>query len=54
MGDYDEKCTKKKFNSDHDLSLDKLLRLTIVDRSVFLENKKYYWQVFLYECLYEL
>ena len=48
---------KIKFNSDDNLPLDKTLRLhnlTIILRSVFQEDNKYYPQVFLDECLYEL
>ena len=45
---------KIKFNSDRDLSLNKILKLrnlTIIVRSVFEKNGKYYPQVFLNECL---
>ena len=48
---------KIKLNSDDSLSLNKTLKLhnvTIVVRSVFEEDSKYYPQVFLDECLYEL
>ena len=48
---------KIKFNSDDDFPLDKPLKFinsTIVVRSVFEENGKYYPQFFLDECLYEL
>ena len=48
---------KIKFNSDDDLSLNKILKLqmlTTVVRSVFEENGKYYPQVFLDECFYEV
>ena len=56
-GDYDEKYMKIKFNSDDNLPLNKMLKLynlTIVGRSVFQEDKKYYPQVFFDKCLYEL
>ena len=46
---------KIKFNSDGDLPLGKRLNLhnmTIVVRSVFQEDKKYYPQVFSDKCLY--
>ena len=46
---------KIKFNSDNDLSLNKILKfdmLTIIVRSVFEEDGKYYPQIFLDECLY--
>ena len=55
--DYDEKYIKIKFNSDNNLPLNKILKLynlKIVVRSVFQEDKKYYPQAFLDECLYEL
>ena len=48
---------KIKFNLDDDLTLKKLLNLhmfAITVRSVFEEDGKYYPQVFLDECLYEL
>ena len=56
-GDYDEKHMKIKFNLDDDLSLNKILKIhnmTIVIRSVFQEDGKYYLQFFLNERLYEL
>ena len=46
-----------KFNSDDNLPLNKILKLhtlTIIVRSVVEEDGKYYPQVFLDECLYEL
>ena len=46
-----------KFNSDDNLPLNKTLKLhnmTILVRSVFEEDDKYYPQPFLDECLYEL
>ena len=46
-----------KFNSDDDLILNKTLKLhmlTIIVRSVFEEDDKYYPQIFLDECLYEV
>ena len=46
-----------KFNSDDDLPLNKQLKFihsTIIARSVFEEDGKYYPQIFLDECLYEL
>ena len=48
---------KIKLNSDDNLPLNKILKrynLTIVLRFVFQEDKKYYPQVFLEDCLYEL
>ena len=54
---YDEKYMKIKFNSDDKLPLNKMIdipSMIIVVRAVFLENNKYYQQVFLDECLYKL
>ena len=48
---------KINFNSDDNLPSNKILKLhniTIVIGSVFQEDNKYYPQVFLDECLYEL
>ena len=48
---------KIKFNSDDDLPLNKQLNffnLTIIVRTVFEEDGKYYPQNFLDECLYEV
>ena len=56
-GEYDKDCMKIKFNSDQDLPLNKILKLdmlTIIVRSVFEEDGKYYSQNFLDECLYEV
>ena len=56
-GDYDEKYIKIKFNSDDNLPLNEiqqLRNLIIVVRSVFLEDNKYYPQVFLDDSSYEL
>ena len=56
-GEFDEKYMKIKFSSDDNSPLNEILRfynLTIVVRSVFQEDKKYYPQIFLGECLYEL
>ena len=56
-GEYEKDYMKIKFNSDDDLPLNRILKLhnlTIVVSSVFQENGKYYPQVFLDECLYEL
>ena len=55
--EYGKECMKIKFNSDDNLALNKILKLnmlTVVVRSVFQENRKYYPQVFLDERLYEL
>ena len=55
--EYDKDFKKIKFNSDDNLPLNKTLKLhnmTLVIRSVFEEDGKFYPQVYLYECLYEL
>ena len=51
------KNMKIKFNSVDELPLNKGIKIptiTMVVRAVFLENNKYYAQVFLDECLYEI
>ena len=48
---------KIKCNSDDNLPLNEILTvhmLTVIVRSVFQKDCKYYPQVFLDECLYEL
>ena len=55
--EYEKDYMKIKFNSDDNLPLNEILKvynLTIVVRSVFEDDGKYYQQVFLDECLYEL
>ena len=45
------------FDSDDDLPLNKILKLhmlTIIARSVYEEDGKYYSQVFLDDCLHEV
>ena len=56
-GEYGIDLMKIKFNSDDSLLLNKTLKIhntTIIVRSVFQEDDKYYPQVFLDDCLYEL
>ena len=56
-GEYGKDITKIKFISDHNLPLDKILKLhhlTVVVRSVFQEENNYHPQIFLDEILYEL
>ena len=56
-GEYGKDYMKIKFNSDDDLPLNKQLKflsLTIIVRSVFEEDGKYYIHIFLDECLYEV
>ena len=46
-----------EFNSDDNLSLNKMLKLhmlTVIVRSVFEDDRKYYSQVSFDECLYEV
>ena len=48
---------KIKFHSDDDLPLNKVIEIptiTVVVRAIFLENNKYYPQVFIDQCLYKL
>ena len=48
---------KIRFESNDDLPLGKILSIPsmiIVTRSVFQEDNKYYPQVYLHECAYEL
>ena len=54
--DYEKDCMKIKFNSDDNLLLNKPLKfhnVTITIRSVFEEDGKLYWPVFLDDTLYE-
>ena len=56
-GEYEKDYLKIKFSSDDNLPLNKILKLhnlTVIFRSVFEEDGKYYPQVFLEDCLYEL
>ena len=56
-GEYEKDFMKIKFSSDDNLPLNKILKIhnmAIVIRSAFEEDGKYYPQVFLKECLYEL
>ena len=56
-GEYGKEFMKIKCNSDDNLPLNEILTvhmLTVIVRSVFQKDCKYYPQVFLDECLYEL
>ena len=56
-GVYEKKFTKIKFNSDNNFPLNKMLKLhmlTVIVRSVLVDDDKHYPQVFLNECLYEV
>ena len=51
------KNMKIKFNSDGEFSLNKMIEIpsmVIVFRTVFHENNRYYPQVFLDECWFDL
>ena len=57
VGQHEKDFMKIKFNSDDNLLLNKILKphnMAIVIRSVFQKDGKYYPQVFLDECLYEV
>ena len=46
-----------KFNSDDELPLNKTIQIptmTVLVGAIFPENNRYYPQVFLLQCLYEL
>ena len=54
--EYDKDYMNIKFDSDDNLPLNKVLKfhaLTIIIRSVFERDGKYYPQIFLDECLYD-
>ena len=54
---YGKDFTKIRFDTDDDLPLNKpliLYMLTIIFRSAFEDEGKFYPQVYLDECLYEL
>ena len=56
-GEYGNDFMNIKFNTDDNLLLNKLLKLrmlTIIVRSAFEEDGKFYPQVYLDACLYEL
>ena len=54
---YEKDYMRIKFSSDDNIPLNKILKrhtLAIIVRSAFEEDGKYYPQVFLDDCLYEL
>ena len=56
-GEYEKDYMTIKFNSDDDLPLNKIVKLRILTeivRCVFKEYDKYYPQVYLDDCLYEV
>ena len=55
--DYDEEYMKIKFSSDDELSLNKTIEIPsmiMVVRAIFLENNRYYPQIFLDERYHKL
>ena len=55
--DYGKDYMKIKFNSDDDFPLNRPLKfheMTVIIRSVFEEDGKFYLQLYLDGCLYEL
>ena len=49
-GEYDKDYMKMKFDSDYDLPLNKVMKfydVTIITRSIFEKDGKYYPQIFL-------
>ena len=56
-GEYEKDFMKINFNSDDNLPLNKMLKLhmlTVIVRTLFEEDSKYYPQVILDKCLYEV
>ena len=54
---YDDNYMKIKFNTDDNIPLNKIIyfpTITIIIRSVTQKDSKYYPQLFLEECLYEV
>ena len=57
LGEYDKDYMKIKFNSDDDIPSNKQLNfptITVIIRNIFEKDGKYYPQIFLDECLYEV
>ena len=55
--EYEKDFMKINFNSDDNLPLNKMLKLhmlTVIVRTLFEEDSKYYPQVILDKCLYEV
>ena len=56
-GEYQTDSKKIKFNTDDDIPLNKMIYfpiVTVVIRSVFEKDGKYYPQVYLDDCLYQI
>ena len=57
LGEFDKNYMKIKFSSNDDILLNKqlnFLSITVIVRNIFEKDGKYYPQVFLDECLYEV
>ena len=57
VGEYAKVYMKIKVDSDDNLPLNKILKfrvLTIIIRNIFGKDSKYYPQIFLDDCLYEV
>ena len=57
IGEYGKDYMKIKFDSDDNITLNKILKfriLTIIIRNIFEKDGKYYEQIFLDDCLYEI
>ena len=57
VGEYGKDYMKIKFDFDDNLLLTKILKfgiLTIIIRNIFGKDGKYYPQIFLDDCLYEI
>ena len=57
VDEYAEDYMKIKFDSDDNLPLNKILKfriLIIIIRNIFEKDGKYYPQIFLDDCLYEM
>ena len=57
LGEYDKDYMKIKFYSDDDITLNKQMYLptiTVIIRNIIEKDGKYYVQIFLYQCLYEV
>ena len=57
LGEYDRDYMKIKFNSDDYIPLNKQLNfpaITVIISNIFEKDGKYYPQIFLDECLYEV
>ena len=57
VDEYDKDYMKIKFDSDDDLPLNKVIKfhvLTIKFRNIFEKDGKYYPQIFLDDCLYDV